>query len=287
MFSLPNFLTAGNLLCGVISIMLALHGHLNYAVYILLIAMVLDFLDGFAARLLKKSGDLGKQLDSLADMVSFGVAPGILMFVVLIISAAVNITGDFGVLFMNNDNLKSIQKITNLYFDHLFGNYENTEFVIFSGWNLVLPFVSLFIPFFSLFRLAKFNLDTRQSHGFLGVPTPANTLFFMGLTLIIWDGLDPNNNLHVLANLVIREQLLMTLIVIFSVLLVTEIPLISLKFKSFDIKLNWEKYSLILLSIILIFTLKLFALPFIVLLYLLISVLHIIVNKNSSHEIQS
>lgn len=281
MFRLPNLLTAGNLICGIMAIIVALQGRLDLSVYLLLIGMFFDFLDGFVARLLNQQGELGKQLDSLADMVSFGVAPGIITFVLLIVSGAIELSGSLASSLVQPTMGESVKHLVELYFKHLLYAPESTDIFIYHGWTLVLPFVSLFVPFFSLFRLAKFNLDTRQSEQFIGLPTPANTLFILGISMTLWFGFQSESVGAILAEILLREQILMTLIVIFSVLLIAEIPLISLKFKSFSPKNNWEKFALLAGSLILIVALKQFALSFIVLLYLVLSTIHYFIQKSN------
>jgi CDP-diacylglycerol--serine O-phosphatidyltransferase len=280
MFSLPNILTAGNLLCGSTSILFALQGRLDLAAYMLIFAMVLDFFDGFAARLLNKQGELGKQLDSLADMVSFGAAPGVITFVLFIVSGAVSVNGSLAEVMLGDRMGGNVKLLIDQYFETLLSGVSETQLVQFNAWTLILPFVSLFIPFFSLFRLAKFNLDTRQSTHFIGLPTPANTLFFISIALTLWFGFGTEGFPGLLAEILMREGVLSTLVVIFSVMLIAEVPLISLKFKGFDFQGNLDKYVLIALSITLILLFGVFALPFIVLLYLAISFIRFFVTKS-------
>lgn len=280
MFNLANILTGFNMLCGSVSILFALQGRLDLAVYMLLIAMILDFLDGFVARWQNTQGEMGKQLDSLADMISFGLAPGVLVFVLFVVSSAVLHTGSLEASLLMASMGESVKSLVDLYFKHLIYGVDTSDYVVFHGWNVVLPFVSLFIPFFSLFRLAKFNLDTRQSEQFIGLPTPANTLFFSGLAMILWFGFNDMGSGALLAEIIIREQILMSLTVLFSVLLVAEIPLIALKFKNMSIIANWDKYLLISGALILVVFLKLFALSFIVLLYLILSIISFFYNKS-------
>lgn len=280
MFSIPNILTAGNLLCGFSSIIFAMQGRLDLAAYLLFVAMLLDFLDGFAARLLNKQSDMGKQLDSLADMVSFGAAPGIIAFVLFIVSAAVSLNGSLAAVLIGDSMGSSIKLLIDQYFDALLNGANEMHVAPFHGWTLVLPFVALFIPFFSLFRLAKFNLDTRQTEHFIGFPTPANTLFFIAIALTLWFGFGTEGFSALLAEIFLREGILSILVVIFSVLLITEVPLIALKFKDFSIKNNSYKYALIVLSITLVLLFSVFALPFIVLLYLAISLISFFVTKS-------
>ncbi len=144
--NIPNAITCGNLLCGCLAIIKACEGNLVWAAYLVGIAAILDFFDGFTARLLKVSSPIGKDLDSLADMVTFGVVPGFVMFKLLLIST----------LFMNNT----------------------------PGWNYT-PYLAFIIPIFSCIRLAKFNNDVRQTESFIGVNTPANSILICSLPLII------------------------------------------------------------------------------------------------------
>ena len=262
------------------SIIFALQGRLDLSAIMLFVAMLLDFLDGFAARLLNKQGDMGKQLDSLADMVSFGASPGIIAFVLFIISAAVSLNGSLAAVLLSDSMGSSIKLLIDQYFDALLNGTNEMHVAPFHCWTLVLPFVALFIPFFSLFRLAKFNLDTRQSEHFIGLPTPANTLFFMAIALTLWFGFGTEGFSALLAEILLREGILSTLLVIFSVLLVSEVPLIALKLKDFSVKNNLDKYVLILLSITLVLLFGVFALPFIVLLYLTISLIRFFVIKS-------
>lgn len=176
MFNIPNLFTAANMLCGFVSIILALFGRIDLAPLFILVALIFDFLDGFIARRMNLQGELGKQLDSLADMVTFGIAPGIIMLVMIVIGI------DFSALLSKESGT----------------NFQNTElsyYAFIQIWDWIqaliygvpndfdasikyLPFIALIIPFFSMFRLAKFNLDKRQSDRFRGIPTPLNTIFF-------------------------------------------------------------------------------------------------------------
>lgn len=145
---IPNSITCGNLVCGCFGVIQAFEGNLSWAAYLVGIAAVLDFFDGFAARMLKVSSPIGKDLDSLADMVTFGLLPGIIMFV--LISASVDVTE--------------------------ISQYVGSEY---------LRYIAFMIPVFSALRLAKFNNDTRQSDSFIGVPTPANAMLICSLPLML------------------------------------------------------------------------------------------------------
>ncbi|MDX1444893.1 CDP-alcohol phosphatidyltransferase family protein [Lishizhenia sp.] len=291
MFTLPNITTGLNLLSGCTSIILAIGGRLELAVLFIFLAAVFDFLDGMLARALKLSGELGKQLDSLADMVSFGFAPGILVFVLFIISGAMDIFvqngGDIHNFWMNGTFGYNVSYWVQTYLNDLLGNQSVMYPSHFKGWYLFLPFVGFIIPFFSLFRLAKFNLDTRQTTSFIGLPTPANTIFFASFALMLWDGFGSNDWKATLSTVLIKDQVLMSLTVIFSALLVSELPLFSLKFKSLKFSENGLRYIFLLISLILIALLLVWALPIIILLYLILSIIDNYLIKNRKHEIQS
>jgi CDP-diacylglycerol---serine O-phosphatidyltransferase len=259
MFNLPNLFTAGNLMAGIASIICALNGYLDYAVYAIFLGAFFDFCDGLAARILKVSGEMGKQLDSLADMVTFGVAPGIFMMVVLI-----GLT-------------QSIE----------FGSHEFIALSVDHWLNLLLdgksvsliPLIALVIPFLSVFRLAKFNLDKRQTESFIGVPTPAVTLFFTSFPLVLV--LSETGDIYTdsIYSIVFNPIFLSVLIVAMSILLISEIPLFSLKFKKLGWKKNQLRYVFLLISLIFILLFTAWALALIVFLYLILSLIENYVLK--------
>jgi CDP-diacylglycerol--serine O-phosphatidyltransferase len=218
---IPNLLTLLNLLFGVIGIVWVVRGEVMYGAYFVLIAAGFDFFDGFAARLLKVQSDIGKELDSLADVVSFGVLPGLILF-------------------------------------------EMTESAVEA--DVLLPYLTLIVPMLSAYRLAKFNLDTRQSERFLGLPTPANALFLSTLPHLAYQW-------PALGNWITSPVALIILAWIFAILLVTEIPLIALKFKSFSFSKNIFRYSLIFLSLVFFAWLQLAGIPLVILAYIGLSVI--------------
>lgn len=230
---IPNSLTSLNLACGCIATLSMLNHHYRLAIVLIFVATIADFLDGFVARLLKVQSSLGKELDSLADMVSFGVLPGTILYVAL--SKALGI--------------ESFDEILNAQ------NY--------------LPFLGYIITVFSALRLAKFNIDTRQTTSFIGLPTPANTLFFITIPLIWVFGKDNETANYLITNL----PVLIGLTLIFSYLLVAEIPLVGLKFKSWVFRENIAKYVLILGGIISISILGYLSIPVILILYILVSII--------------
>src|SRR5574343_498080 len=221
---IPNFITSLNLFSGCIAAILAFQGNLETAAYFVLIAAVLDFMDGLAARALKAYSEIGKQLDSLADMVSFGFVPGVFIYKIL---------------------LKNINA---------------------NGLPETLAYAGFIITVFSALRLAKFNIDTRQTENFIGLATPANTLFFIGIPFVL--GI-PSEALSLLNNPIV----LLILTLGFSYLLVSEIPLFSLKFKSLALNPNLHRYLLLILSLILIIFFKFAAIPMIIVIYLILSII--------------
>jgi len=267
MFNIPNLLTASNMLCGIFSILLSVSGRIDLAPYPIFLGALFDFLDGFVARLLKQQGELGKQLDSLADMVTFGLAPGIMMFVLLL-----NLTDS----------------------THIFLGDTVLNFLQFESWiNIVLRqqhyevLAALLIPVFSMFRLAKFNIDTRQSESFIGVPTPANTIFFCMFPLILVQDFEQGSFSYVVREFVLQTWVLIPIIVIMSVLLISEIPLFSLKFKHFKWKGNELRFGFLITCLLLIVLTRFWSLGIIVILYLLLSLIENYFIKNKQHEIQS
>ena len=271
MFNIPNLFTAANMLCGFVSIILALFGRIDLAPLFILAALVFDFLDGFIARKMNLQGELGKQLDSLADMVTFGIAPGIIMLVMIVIGI------DFSALLAEESGT----------------NFQNTDLsyhVFIQIWDWIqaliygvpndfdasikyLPFIALIIPFFAMFRLAKFNLDKRQSERFRGVPTPLNTIFFLFFPLYFSVNLNQWEHQEKWILLLFDCYTLSAITVLFSVLMVTDIPLISLKFKTWTWNENKFRYILVGSSLIIIPLFWIWAILIIVFLYLLLSLI--------------
>lgn len=235
---IPNLLTLGNLLCGTIATIFAIKGDFFATAILVMVGIMFDFFDGFAARMLKVQGELGKQLDSLADMVTSGVVPGIVMMQLLVEAFDVDAVGYFGV-----------------------DSYGST------GSNL--PYLGLILTLGAAYRLAKFNIDERQSDSFIGVPTPAMSLFVISLPLIAQFDKE-----SFLVSLISNQYFLLLITVLFTYLMNAEIPLFSLKFKNFSFKDNVIKYVFLLLSIVLIITLKIAAVPAIILAYIVLSMVN-------------
>lgn len=240
---LPDLLTTANLSCGVGSILLASQGQLTWACWLVFIGAAFDVLDGLAARALGGGSELGKQLDSLADMVTFGVAPGILV--------------GYGI----------------------FSN-ESSEYVFFSLANSSSSQLAFFlipvliIPIASAWRLAKFNIDARQSSGFIGLPTPANALFWAAFTLVsllsgVVDGPLAKEIWFVLIWQDHVAAAVLTYVIVLSALMLSELPLPSLKFKHMGWKGNQVIYLLIGMGAVLIALYGILAVPLILIIYLL------------------
>lgn len=271
MFGLANLFTAANLLGGICSIIFSLSGRLDWAVYALAASALLDFLDGFVARLTKSNGEFGKQLDSLADLVSFGVAPGIFMFVMIIIGI------DPSGLLANAEGLKSYHGVSQEYVVAQLIDWKAAFFYgrdnSYNASIQFLPFVALIIPFLAMFRLAKFNLDQRQSDKFIGVPTPTATIFFSFFPLYFWFEVANWSHQAAWIYTIFDCYSLAAISVLFSMLMVSELPLLALKFKNFSWASNYYRYLLLGISLISIPIFLIWSIPIIVLLYLLLSLI--------------
>jgi len=233
---IPNMITCLNLLFGCFSIVMAISGELTTAAYLIGVAAVLDFLDGMAARLLKVISGFGKELDSMADMVSFGVAPAILVF-------------------------------------HILLSANQLPVVIIYGNINIIPFFAFMITLFSALRLARFNIDTRQKEDFLGLPVPANALFFASFPLIIKNYNDLCSCLQPFHYIFTNAYFYLSLTVVFSLLLVSNMPLFSLKVKNLKFKENSYRYFLLFLSLAMLIIFKFLAVPFIVIIYIILSLI--------------
>ncbi len=251
LFTIPNIITLLNLLCGCLAIVFAFDGNLVWSAYLVGIAAVLDFLDGFVARALKQYSEIGKQLDSLADMVTFGVVPGVVMFKLIQISIFHN-NPETMISALNGDLLQRYPPLT---------------------------YVAFLIPLFSALRLAKFNIDTRQSDSFIGVPTPANAILICAIPLILKFGGDTLWYASTDLPMLLNTWSLIGLTVIMSILLISEIPLFALKFKSFGWKGNEIRWSFLAAAVLLLVTLQFVGIPLAIVLYIFMSVVNNLVSK--------
>ena len=236
---IPNIITLLNLFCGTIAVLFAVEGNLFMAAVFVILGIVFDFFDGFAARILDVKSELGLQLDSLADMVTSGVVPGIVLFKL---------------------------------FEKSFGDFPyNLDFTT-KQWNdgatSFLPLLGLLVTLASCYRLANFNIDTRQTDSFIGLPTPANTLFILSLPMILL-----TNDITFVNDLILNHWFLIGLTFFSCYILNAEMPLFSLKMKTYGIKENIVIYIFLLSTIVLIFLLHFLAIPLIIVLYVFISII--------------
>ncbi len=239
---IPNIITSLNLLCGSLAILFVVSGDLIIASFLVIIGLLFDFFDGLAARLLHVQSEIGVQLDSLADMVSFGVVPGLVMFQLLnksILPQAME-TG-----FETAEKIKGFE--------------EGMSFI---------PFVGMLIIIASAYRLAKFNVDSRQTDSFIGLPTPANTLLIISLPLIFQFQYTP-----LIESIIFNKWFLIGVTLVSSFLLNAEIPLFALKFKTWDFANNKVRYIFLGISLIALITLKFIAIPLVIVLYIIMSLL--------------
>ena len=238
---IPNLLTLGNLFCGTIATIAAVQQNYITAAIFVAIGVFLDFLDGLAARLLKVSGDLGKQQDSLADVVTSGVVPGIIMF-----------------------GLLSNNEIIDVFHENWFG----FEF-------RMIQLLGLLLTLGACYRLAKFNIDTRQNDSFIGLPTPAMSLFIISLPLI-----QEYSNFDMVKDLITNDYFLITITFLLTYLMNSEIHLLSLKFKDFSFRNNVVKLLFLISSVILIILLDYISIPIIIIFYIILSFLSDFSKKN-------
>lgn len=226
---IPNAITCCNLLSGCVSILLLCKNHISGAAAMIFVAAVFDFLDGFAARLLNAKSPLGGELDSLSDVVSFGVAPSFIMAWLL---------DKTGISWMAAD--------VNLF-----------------------PMLAFILAAFAAIRLAKFNLDTRQGSSFIGLPVPTVGLFIASLPLMLADV----SSESIVCKFVVNPYFLIAVVAVFSWLMISEVPFFSFKIKNLTFKDNVLRYFVVIFAIAAVVIMKLVALPFVFLFYILLSVI--------------
>ncbi len=253
-------------------------GRIDLAPFAIFLGAIFDFLDGFMARMLNVKSELGKQLDSLADMVTFGLAPGIFMMVVMILSLT-----DLRAETMSPNFATHVNFLITNWKNAVFYNVPNSM----NNPTMYLPFVALFIPFMSMFRLAKFNIDTRQTESFIGLNTPANTIFFTTFPLILSTQFDPKGYQSEFISTLFQPGFFIVAIGSMSLLLISELPMFSMKFKHFKWKENEIRYSFLIICLLLIVFLLVWSIPLIILLYVILSLIENKFNKKQAHEIQS
>ena len=231
----PNLITSLNLAAGFIAIIFALEGNLIISSWLILAAMIFDFLDGFSARLLKAYSLLGKELDSLADIVSFGVAPAVIIYRLLCMVSDISITSNGGIL----------------------------PFLI-----LLSPVI---MPICAGLRLAKFNNDETQTTSFKGLPTPANALAVISIVIA-----GEYSDAGLITYLTGSTVALIIFTAVLSVLMVTRIPMLSLKFAHLKLRGNEGRYLLAALVIIAFAILGISAAPLIIPIYIIVSLISLI-----------
>ena len=226
LFTIPNMLTLGNLICGSSAVVaLLMHADFELAFWLVVASAVFDFFDGFAARLLKSVSAIGVELDSLADMVSFGLVPAVAMFCLWDVAPSSDLP----------------------------------------SW---MRYLSLTIVAFSALRLAKFNIDDTQTTEFCGLPTPANGLFCLSLAMLMAAG-----------SISLPQWAILTISIGMAYMLISPIRMFALKFKGFGWQGNQIRYSFLALCVVLIAAFTRFAVPAIILLYIIISAIRWAVNK--------
>ena len=238
-------LTCCNLLSGCIAVVSALHANFSQALLFIIIGAVFDFFDGMVARLLHVSSPIGKELDSLADVVTFGVAPSMMIFAYTAESLQLG-SPEFSMIFSENS---------------------------INSWHAILCFLTLIMAAFSAVRLAKFNLDERQSMGFIGLPTPANALFWAALIA------GPGTKHHILSGNPDLIYVVLLMVFISCYLLVSEIPMFALKFKTWGWHGNEIKYIFLLTSVLLIVFLGIAGIAAVIAWYVVLSVITALYNK--------
>lgn len=234
---IPNAITLLNLSSGLLAIIAIFKGYYDEAFLFVCLGIFFDFWDGFFARKFKVSGELGLQLDSLADVITSGVVPGLMMFKLLL----------------------DIQEDDS-------SHYYLTEDYYYMGF---VPYLGFIITLASAYRLAKFNIDTRQTDSFIGLPTPANALFIMSIPMIQFDGTH-----EWLVNALFNPFVLLGISLMSAYMLNAEIPLFSLKIKTFDWAHNKLQFFFLALSLVLLLVFGFTALPVIILSYVALSVIN-------------
>lgn len=231
---IPNSLTCCNLICGCMATGAAFYGHYQWAVLMIILGAVFDFFDGMVARALGVSSPIGKELDSLADVVTFGVAPSAVIF----------------------------HLFHEVHYPDVLASLHFSLFTFQFSFTKLLPYTAFLMAAFSALRLAKFNLDERQHYGFIGLPTPANALFWGSLVL---------GEHAFLVSQKFNAVFLLLFVVLFCMLLVSEVPMLALKFRNFTWRDNRERY-IFLLGCLALLPLGALSLATIIIWYVVVSV---------------
>ncbi len=252
MKKIPNIITLINLFLGCVAIVLAIEGQPGIAAIFIIIGSILDFMDGMAARLLRAGSAMGQQLDSLADLVSFGVAPAAIAYYYLSEASLV----------FNHESLR-----------------------------IVFPFLAFFLAVFSGLRLAIFNIDSRQTESFIGLPAPANALFFCSMAFVLAYSAKQGMIYGIILDLVSSPFIFAAIVLFFSWLLVSPFRMFSLKVKSLSFRENRIRYFFLGGSLVFLLIFGLEAFPLIMIFYIILSLIEHFMNQpgenpgNHSHQI--
>lgn len=241
---IPNVITLLNLLSGLIACVYAFDDNIHMAFLWVCLGIFFDYWDGFVARLLNVKSELGLQLDSLADMVTSGVVPGLVVYKQLA-------------------NIQANQELYNL-----------TPETYYMG---VVPYLGFIITLGAAYRLAKFNIDTRQTDSFIGLPTPGNALFILSLPMII-----ATTDNEAVISFLSNPYLLVILSILSAIIMNAELPLFSLKIKPGNIGAYKLQIGFVLVSIVLLVTLQYLAIPLIILFYILLSIIKNVTSKQTA-----
>jgi CDP-diacylglycerol--serine O-phosphatidyltransferase len=234
---IPNTITLLNLASGLLAVIAIFKGYYDEAFIFVCLGIFFDFWDGFLARKFNVSGELGLQLDSLADMVTSGVVPGLMLFKL---------------------------------FENIQMDSASPYFLTDESWYMgFVPYLGFIVTLASAYRLAKFNIDTRQTESFIGLPTPANALLIMSIPMIEYAG-----SFEWLVTALYNPYVLLGITVLSAYLLNAEIPLFSLKVKDFSLAHNKIQIVFLAVSVVLLLLLSFTALPVIILFYVLLSVVN-------------
>lgn len=242
---IPNAITLLNLLSGLIALVYAFDDNIHMAFLWVCIGIFFDYWDGFVARILNVKSEMGLQLDSLADMVTSGVVPGLVVYKMLA-------------------NIQENQEIYNL-----------TPETYYMG---IVPYLGFIITLGAAYRLAKFNIDTRQTDSFIGLPTPGNALFILSIPMII-----STTNSEEIITLLSNPYLLVVISILSAIIMNAELPLFSLKIKPNNLGAYKLQIGFMLLSLVLLITLLYLAIPIIILVYILLSIIMNITKKQTAN----
>lgn len=277
--AIPNFITCLNLFSGCLAVIAAFHEQLIWSSCLIGLAAVFDFFDGLVARLLKAYSPIGKDLDSLADIVSFGLAPGVILFQMITIGF-----GSYSIPLLD----RPIEVLA----------WASTGFLV---------------TIFGAIRLAKFNIDERQTTSFLGLPIPASGIFIASfIPILVWEHRlniyhPPSqemlnqlrehfyfNDFHIATTeLLFNPWFYIIVSIVNSLFMVSEIPLFSMKIKTLKSRENIIRILFILISLWLVYYYELIGIPLVVILYVLLSLIDLLIkklfnpNNHSTNEIQS